>query len=75
LFHGFNAAEEFYSPDYSSQQPSEPNDYRRTLYWNPNAVTDENGHFIATFYNNSKDTRIKVTAAGVTNDGRLMHMK
>ncbi len=75
IFHGFNYAEEFYQPDYSTQQPAEPTDYRRTLYWNPNAVTDENGHFVATFYNNSKETRIKMTAAGVTHDGRLLHSK
>ncbi len=75
IFHGFNYAEEFYHPDYSSQQPAEPTDYRRTLYWNPNALTDENGRFVATFYNNSKETRIKMTAAGVTHDGRLLHSK
>ena len=75
LFHGFNAPEEFYSPDYSTQVPTEPTDYRRTLYWNPNAVTDENGSFTATFYNNSKDTRIKVSAAGLTPDGKLLHLK
>ncbi len=75
VFHGFNYAEAFYQPDYSTQQPAEPTDYRRTLYWNPNAVTDENGCFVASFYNNSKETRIKMTAAGVTHDGRLLHSK
>ncbi len=75
IFHGFNYPESFYQPDYSVQQPAEPTDYRRTLYWNPNAVTDENGRFTAVFYNNSKPTRIKMTAAGVTHDGRLLHSK
>ncbi len=75
LFHGFNAPEAFYQPDYSTQHPAEPTDYRRTLYWNPNAVTDENGRFTVSFYNNSKRTRIKITAAGVTSDGRLLHSK
>lgn len=75
VFPGFNYPEQFYQPDYSEQQPAEPTDYRRTLYWNPNAVTDENGRFTAVFYNNSKSTRIKMTAAGVTHDGRLLHSK
>ena len=75
LFHGINEAEDFYQPDYSHQQPSEPTDYRRTLYWNPNAVCDEQGRFTATFYNNSKETRIKMTAAGITSDGLLLHSK
>jgi len=74
-FMGINYAEDFYQPDYSSQQPAEPTDYRRTLYWNPNAMTDEAGRFTATFYNNSRPTRIKMTAAGVTHDGRLLHSK
>ncbi|MCR4603933.1 MAG: hypothetical protein K5683_10460 [Prevotella sp.] len=75
LFRGINMAEQFYQPDYSEQQPAEPNDYRRTLYWNPNAVCDEQGRFTAVFYNNSKETRIRMTAAGITSDGRLMHSK
>ena len=76
VFHGFNYAEEFYQPDYSTRAVgSSPADYRRTLYWNPNAKTDEQGRFTATFYNNSKETRIRMTAAGVTSDGRLLHSK
>ena len=75
VLHGINLPEQFYQPDYSAQQPAEPTDYRRTLYWNPNAVTDETGRFNAVFYNNSKETRIKMTAAGVTSDGRLLYTK
>ena len=75
VLQGINLPEQFYQPDYSVQQPTEPTDYRRTLYWNPNAVSDENGRFTATFYNNSKETRIKMTAAGVANDGRLFYTK
>ena len=74
VLHGFNMAEQFYQPDYSQRQPNElPADYRRTLYWNPNAVSDEQGHFTATFYNNGKQTRISMSAAGIAHDGRLLH--
>ena len=72
ILHGFNEPEAFYEPDYSDHLPTEPADYRRTLYWNPNAMTDEQGRFTAVFYNNGKQTRIKMTAAGVTSDGRLL---
>jgi hypothetical protein len=75
VFHGINVPEQFYQPDYSERQPQEPTDYRRTLYWNPNAVTDEEGRFTAVFFNNSKPTRIKMSAAGVTADGRLLRGK
>lgn len=71
---GFNYAVNFYQPDYSHRSMGDkPADYRRTLYWNPNARSDENGRFTATFYNNGKETRIKMSAAGVTPDGRLLY--
>ena len=73
LLRGINLAEEFYQPDYSTRQPEAPTDHRRTLYWNPNAVCDSKGRFTATFYNNSKETRISMSAAGVTLDGHLLH--
>ena len=76
LFQGFNMAEDFYSPDYSHRRADEaPADYRRKLYWNPNAVTDDDGNFTATFYNNGKETRIRMSAAGIAPDGRLLHSK
>ena len=81
LLHGFDAPAEFYQPDYSNLKlpatSSEglPPDYRRTLYWNPNAQADEEGRFSATFYNNNKQTRLKLSAAGVTPGGMLLHME
>lgn len=68
---GFAKPERQYSPDYSQRQPAAPTDYRRTLYWNPNAVLDANGEFHATAYNNSKETRVKASAAGQAADGRV----
>ncbi len=74
IMRGFNMAEDFYQPDYSHRTVEGlPADYRRTLYWNPNAVSDSTGHFNATFYNNGKETRISMSAAGVTLDGHLLH--
>jgi hypothetical protein len=74
--HGMNAPADFYHPDYSRRPVDEkPADYRRTLYWNPNARSDDEGRFTATFYNNGKETRIKMSAAGVTPDGRLLYSK
>ena len=76
LFHGFNEPEQFYQPDYSQRRPEDhPADHRRTLYWNPNAVTDAQGRFVAVFYNNAKQTRVRMSAAAVTPDGRLLHSR
>lgn len=75
-YHGLNEPADFYQPDYSHRPvDGQPVDYRRTLYWNPNARTDEHGRFITTFFNNGKETRIKISAAGVTPDGRLLFSK
>lgn len=62
---GITYPEQFYSPDYSTAAPDKPKDYRRTLYWNPNPKIDKDGTFHARFFNNSRDTRVTVSAAGV----------
>ena len=67
---GMYAPDDFYHPDYSKRPlPDSLKDYRRTLYWNPNAQLDENGSFLCTFFNNGKQTRIKVSAVGLTHSG------
>ena len=72
VFDGFAEPEQFYSPDYSKAKPVDKKDYRRTLYWNPNAIPDDEGNFNVTLYNNSRDTRVKTSVAGVTNDGKFL---
>ena len=68
---GIYEPDDFYYPDYTNFTPSsDVKDYRRTLYWNPNAILDENGQYHARFYNNGKTTRIKVSAAGLTTTGK-----
>lgn len=68
---GIYEPDEFYHPDYSASMPSPDHaDYRRTLYWNPNAKLDENGQYKVRFYNNSKTTRIKVSAMGISRQGK-----
>ena len=64
---GYSGAREFYSPDYSALPP-EP-DYRRTLYWNPNVTTDENGKARIQFYNNSRSRFFSISAETVTQQG------
>lgn len=72
IFDGITYAEEFYQPDYSNVKPTEPTDYRRTLYWNPYATPDADGVFRATFYNNaSTATRVDVSACGLDKDGQI----
>ena len=72
LFDGFARPQAFYSPNYSNAKPQQGQDYRRTLYWNPNAMPDDDGNFNVTVYNNSKETRVRVNAEGITSDGKVM---
>ena len=60
----------FEMPDYSLMPPME--DFRRTLYWNPDVRTDEKGEAIIEFYNNSSCREIQISAEGITPDGRCI---
>ena len=64
VLHGMFLPDAFYQPDYSKACLPQ-SDHRRTLYWNPNASLDADGHYSATFYNNGHHTRIRVSTAGV----------
>ena len=71
---GFAEPDDFYHPDYSHRQPSATDSeaYRRTLYWNPDLLLDANGHATVRFYNNGLQTKIAVSAEGMTADGQLL---
>lgn len=73
IFDGITYAEECYSPDYSSAIPAEPTDYRRTLYWNPNAHPSADGTFTTKVYNNSRETRVTVSSAGIDSQGQMYY--
>ena len=72
VLHGLTEPSEFYCPDYSRKPLPEMKDYRRTLYWNPNAKLDSNGNFKAEFYNGSREVRMKVSAEGLTTEGKTI---
>lgn len=71
MLSGISEPQQFYSPDYSSARPSVA-DYRRTLYWNPNVMPDDDGNVSLTVFNNSRETRVRVSVAGVTSDGKFL---
>lgn len=71
ILDGIDQPEKFYSPDYSGLIPSEPKDYRRTLYWNPNVRPGKDGKFHDFFYSGSRDCKVKITASGISSDGKI----
>ena len=70
-FEGYNVPSTFEMEDYSVVPPME--DFRRTLYWNPNVKTDKEGNATVEFYNNSSCTEISVSAEGMTEDGKYVY--
>jgi hypothetical protein len=69
-FQGFDEPAVYEMPDYSVLPPAQ--DYRRTLYWNPNVTTDKGGRAKVEFYNNSSCRQIVVSAEGITPDGKAL---
>lgn len=67
---GFSRPYSFYAPEYPTGPVFGDVDYRRTLYWNPNVVTDSLGQATVEFYNSSITTHFNVSAAGITAAGQ-----
>ena len=72
VLHGYDVSEVFYSPCYRQRPLPSLEDYRRTLYWNPNLELDENGHADVVLWNNSFSTSITVSAEGMTPTGKVL---
>ena len=70
-FQGYDVPTKFKTEDYSIIPPM-PDDYRRTLWWEPDIVADEKGNATVEFYNNSTCTMMCVSAEGITPDGHFV---
>ena len=66
---GYTSPYAFYAPEYPNGPIAGDVDYRRTLYWNPNVITDTDGQATVEFYNNSITEHFNVSAAGITPSG------
>ncbi len=67
---GYEPVRQFYQPDYAVNKPTKP-DYRATLYWNPNIMTDKNGHATVTFYNSDIAKKLRATIEGTDGLGNV----
>jgi len=72
VLQGYDVSEEFYSPCYRNRPLPDTQDYRRTLYWNPNLELDKNGRAEVTLWNNGTSTSITVSAEGITPKGKIL---
>ncbi len=67
---GHSAEKEFYSPKYDVKKDDHATpDYRATIYWNPDIITDENGRAQVEFFNSDIAKQIQVDLQGLSPNG------
>lgn len=71
-FEGFSV-DAYEMPGYKELPPSA--DFRRTLYWNPYVVTDEDGKAHIDFYNSGTCRSVSISAEGISSDGHILIYK
>lgn len=72
-FFGYSVDEDFPSPDYRKRELPDKRDFRRTLYWNPDVLADEEGKASVVFYSNSlTGVELGITARAVLPDGEIL---
>jgi hypothetical protein len=62
---GFYLAKQFYVPDYSKVDATDPQ-YASTLYWNYSVLNNENGEAELTFYTSDIPGKFRVVIQGIT---------
>jgi hypothetical protein len=70
-FRGFTEKNKFREIKYTDEIPvdSRKADYRNTLYWNPEIITDENGEANFSFYTSDEKGKFLITIEGVGENG------
>ena len=68
-YNGYSYGAKFNHKDYSSGINENQKDYRRTLYWNPTVITDENGKAKIEFYNNTTCQDLNISIETLTFEG------
>ena len=69
-FQGFNKASTFKTEDYNVIPPMA--DFRRTIWWQPDITTDEQGKAKVEFFNNSTCEEMYISVEGMTEDGKVL---
>ncbi|MXN91820.1 hypothetical protein GR160_11340 [Flavobacterium sp. Sd200] len=68
---GYYPIKEFYNPVYDGEFADIADDFRNTLLWKPDVITDSNGRAEVEFYTSDINSKFRVVAEGVTADGLL----
>ncbi|GEM_PF-2644961 len=69
----YSIIKEFYAPKYSSEDEklSPVPDVRKTIYWNPELITNENGEASFSFYTDDRETLLNVEVQGMSGEGKF----
>lgn len=72
---GYLNPDEFYMPRYDlAEVKNQPEiDYRSTIYWNPDIVTDSNGQAKVSFYTADMNATYTITVEGMDKNGEVYH--
>lgn len=73
-FKGYDEVTKFKMDNYRVISP-QPNDFRRTLYWNPSVTANSLGEATLEFFNNSTCSEMYISAEGMTPDGHFVTTK
>lgn len=71
---GYQQPAEFYAPKYDTSESrynANP-DYRTTIFWKPDIVISDKGHYSFEFYTSDLSTTYSVVIEGVTADGNIV---
>jgi hypothetical protein len=70
-FKGFNVAREFYSPKYDATKSVSLADNRKTIYWNPNIISDTTGKASVEYFSVGGKGNYYVVVEGIDGNGKL----
>ncbi|MDR2292015.1 MAG: hypothetical protein LBE11_00895, partial [Prevotellaceae bacterium] len=72
---GYQKPVEFYSPKYDTYEAikNEKTDIRSTIYWKPNALTNETGKAAIDFHTADNPTTYSVVIEGINENGKLIY--
>ena len=69
---GYSRAKAFYSPKYVNVQVAKDNvDYRSTIFWEPNIITDKTGTTTFDYYTSGTPGTYRAVIEGIDADGNL----
>jgi hypothetical protein len=68
---GYYTSREFYMPKYEPNVNNKPTDFRTTIYWKPNLITDIDGNASFEYYNANEPGTYRVVIEGIDAVGSL----